>query len=328
VIDRLRACALTALFAILAVAASGGKEASAFEPTKQIELISHATETSSTYQVGMAIVRAIDELKLLPHGAKVIVVRGAGGNKARQYVAKDHADDPNVMQILTPSQINNPILSQSEVNRSSFRGVAIVADEPLLLVVNAQSPYNSIKDIVEAARANPGKVLQGGGDFGQVSSLVGKMFADSQGVKITYTPFDDEGVLQLAGGHVDFLLENPSQIRKFVDAGRMRILGAPNKLSFAPDVPTFEEAGFKFQTLRQYRGIWMAKDTPDDVVAFYREMLRKVVEAPSYKAFLEANSLEPVWMEGKEMEDLMDSDAALYRKLDEELNLIKPASQQ
>lgn len=317
-------------FAALSLALTGvaGTPAAAWEPTKQIELVSHTTETGSTYQVGMAIVRAAEELKLLPHGAKVVVMRGAGGNKARQYVAQDRAGDPHVMQILTPSQINNPILLSSEIDRSNFRGVAIVADEPLLMIVNAKSPYHSIQDIVDAARANPGKILQGGGDFGQVASLVGKLFADSQDVKITYTPFDDEGVLQLLGGHVDFLLENPSQVRKFVEAGRMRIVGAPDKLSFAPEVPTYEEAGFKFQVLRQYRGLWMAKDTPDEVVAFYRELLRKAVQAPSYKKFLEANSLEPVWTEGDELEALLDSEAALYRKLDIELNLIKPSAKQ
>ncbi|WP_026379463.1 Bug family tripartite tricarboxylate transporter substrate binding protein [Afifella pfennigii] len=294
----------------------------AWEPSEDVQIVVHTKSTGSTYAYGAAVKAAIEDAGLMGQEIDLRSIQGAGGAKARQHVAQTNAGNPHVVQVLTPSQINNPILARSDVNRDSFRGIAINVVTPLLMVVHADSPYQSINDIVAAAKEKPGEVIQGGGAVGQVASLVGKLFADSQGVDITYTPFDDEGVLQLAGGHVDFILENPAQVKKFVDAGRMRIVGTSNKLSFAPDVPTFEEAGYDFPVLQQYRGLWTSADVPEEARSYYGDLLKKVSESDSFKEYVQTNDLTPVWISGAELEKMLNAEAKAYRDLSEELNLI------
>lgn len=294
----------------------------AWEPTKDIQIAVHTQPTGSTYAYGAAVKAAIESVDLTSQEIDLRSVQGAGGAKARQHVAVDNKGDPHVLQVLTPSQINNPILARSEVDHTTFRGIGINVVAPLLLVVHADSPYQSIDDLVAAARERPGEIIQAGGAVGQVASLVGKLFADSQGVDITYAPFNDEGVLQLAGGHVDFILENPTQVKKFVDSGRMRILGTSNKLSFAPEVPTFEEMGYNFQILQQYRGLWTSKEVPDEAIDYYVDLMKKVSETDSFKKFIATNDLTTVWITGDELETLLDEEATAYRELSEELNLI------
>ena len=84
--------------------------AHSWTPNKEIEIISHAKETSSTYAFARAVAKAIEDEKLLPNGVSVKIVGGARGGKARNYVLNTNAD-PHVMQVLTPSQINNAILA-------------------------------------------------------------------------------------------------------------------------------------------------------------------------------------------------------------------------
>jgi putative tricarboxylic transport membrane protein len=258
-------------------------------PSKEIQIISHAKETSSTYAFARAVMKAIEDEKLLPNGVSVKIVGGARGGKARNYVLNTNAD-PHVLQVLTPSQINNVILTKQEVGYKNAKGIAALAVTPLLMTVNSQSEYKSLDDVINKAKSNPGKVVQAGGAFGQVASLVGKMISDEKSVNITYAPFDDEGVLQLLGGHVDFILENPGQVFKFVDAGKMRLLASSVKLDSKPDVPTFKEAGYNGVILAQYRGLWFSDKNTEAQRNFYIDLMKKVSETKSFKEYISKNN--------------------------------------
>ena len=296
--------------------------ASAWTPSKEVEIVAHAKETSSTVAFARAVIKVIEEEKLLPNGVKLTIIRGARGGKARNYVLNKNKD-PHVMQVLTPSQINNVILTGQEVGYQNAKGIAAMVVSPLLLTVNADSEYKSLNDIIKRAKANPGKVVQGGGDFGQVASLVGKMIADEKGVDITYTPFDDEGVLQLLGGHIDFILENPGQVFKFVKAGKMRILASSVKLPSMPEVPTFEKAGYKGTILAQYRGLWFSNENSNAQAKFYSNLMKKVAKTQTFKDYVAKNNLAPIATHTSKLDKMLAEEHEAYFKLSTELNLIK-----
>jgi len=295
--------------------------AHSWTPNKEIEIISHAKETSSTYAFARAVAKAIEDEKLLPNGVSVKIVGGARGGKARNYVLNTNAD-PHVMQVLTPSQINNAILAKQDVGYKDSKGIAVMAVTPLLMTVNSESEYQSLDDVIKKAKSNPGKVVQAGGAFGQVASLVGKMISDEKGVDITYAPFDDEGVLQLLGGHVDFILENPGQVFKFVDAGKMRLLASSVKLDSKPNVPTFKEAGYNGIILEQYRGLWFSEKNTEEQRKFYIDLMKKVSETKSFKEYVSKNNMTPLWIEGSSLDKMLEDEHNAYFKLSTELNLI------
>jgi len=311
-----------ALAGIGALGISAGSALADWKPTKEVELIAHVKTSSSTYAFAAAVLNELKSQKLLPKGVKLRTVRGARGGKARKYVGITNKGNPHVMQALTPSQINNPILAKSDVNYKLFRAVGLMVISPLTIAVPKDSPYKSMKDVIADIKARPGKVIHGGGAFGNVASLVGELWAREAGVKMPYAAFEKQGMLELLGGHVAFGMHNPAQINKYVKAGKVRLIAASEKLASYPDVPTFRESGYNFPILKQYRGWWMPKDVSDDVVNFYVGVMDKVRKGEGFKKYVAKNNLKATWIPGKQLDAMLEKEYQSYMKLDTELDLI------
>lgn len=294
----------------------------AWKPTKEVELIAHVKTSSSTYAFASAVLSALKAEKLMPKGVSLRSVRGSRGGKARAYVGVKNKGNPHMMQALTPSQINNPILAKSKVDYKLFRGIAMMVVTPLNIAVNVKSPYKSMQDIVDDAKKRPGKVIHGGGAFGNVASLVGELWSREAGFKHVYAAFEKQGMLELLGGHVAFGMHNPAQIDKFVKAGKVRIVAASEKLGSYPDVKTFKESGFNFPILKQYRGWWLSKDVSDDAVNYYIGIMDKVRKSDSFKKYEKKFNMTSTWVTGKDLDAMLANEYKNYLKLDTELDLI------
>ncbi|MBO42258.1 MAG: hypothetical protein CMM28_00895 [Rhodospirillaceae bacterium] len=294
----------------------------AWKPSKEVELIAHVKTSSSTYAFASAVLAAIKAENLMPKGVSLRSVRGSRGGKARAYVGVKNKGNPHMMQALTPSQINNPILAKSKVDYKLFRGVAMMVVTPLNIAVNAKSSYKTMKDIVDDAKKRPGKVIHGGGAFGNVASLVGELWSREAGFKHVYAAFEKQGMLELLGGHVAFGMHNPAQIDKFVKAGKLRIVAASEKLGSYPNIPTFKEAGYNFTVLKQYRGWWMSKDVSDDAVKYYIGVMDKVRKSDSFKKYEKKFNMTSTWVTGKDLDAMLANEYKNYFKLDTELDLI------
>lgn len=312
----------TAIAACAAVAAMGmtAAPAMAWEPEKEVELIIHASPTSSTNVFVRQVEKEFD--KLLPEGANAQNMPGAGGDRARRYVL-DHKGDPYVIGSLTPSNVNNPILHGADYGVDDFTPLAVMVVSPLLVVVNADSDYKTLDDIIQAAKKNPGKVVQGGGDVGETDSLHHVMLKEMAGVDMAFSPFESKGVIELLGGHVDLIMVNPAQANKYVESGDFRVVAASAKLKNYPDVPTFAEAGYDIPLLKQYRGLWMSSDIPEEVQQYYIDQLKKVSESDSFKDYVSKNNLVPAFIAGDELAKMLKEEETNYRKLDEKLGLLK-----
>jgi putative tricarboxylic transport membrane protein len=312
----------TLAFAMSVMVAPWAAEAQGWVPTEEVEIVTQSGTTSSVWLNADLFAKIINEQKLFPEGVTVRIVEGARGAKARAYVAKENAGNPHKLQILAPSQVQIPILAQSEINRSNYRGIAMMLVSPKLIVVNAGSPYKSFDDLINAAKEKPGKVIHGGGDLGSTSSMVGDVMEKYFKVDFTYTPFEDQGVVELLGGHIDFLFDQPEITAKFVKAGQMRYLATSHKMAAFPDVPTFAELGHDFEVFDSYRGVWTSKDVPDDAVAFYVDVFKKVYESDAFKKYMVDNSLNPQWAEGDELEKRLDAEVATFTEIATDMGII------
>ncbi|MEX2449426.1 MAG: tripartite tricarboxylate transporter substrate-binding protein [Rhodospirillales bacterium] len=292
----------------------------AWKPTKELEIVTHVRTTSSTYAFAKAVEKELD--KITKKGVKVLTISGARGDRARRHVRIKNAENNHMWQIITPSQVNNPILAEQETRPWHFTPLANLVVTPNLMTVNANSPYKSMKDIIDKACKEPGKVIHGGGDFGNTSSLNGIMLQQKTGCKITYTPFEDQGVIQLLGGHVDFAMENPAQLLQFVRAGKMRIVAASEKLGEFPEVPTYKEAGYDFQVLKQYRGAWMGGKVDPEAAKFWIGALDKVRKSAGFQKYVSANNLAAVWVAGDDLKKYLKEEHDAYMALGKKFNLI------
>ena len=318
-----RAIRNVAIAASMIAASVSAGHAQGWQPTEEVEIVTHSGSTSSTWINADTIARVATELGLFPNGITTKIVDGARGAKARTYVAKEQAGDPHTLQMMVPTQIQIPILSRSEVNRSLFRGVAMMLITPKAITVNADSPYKTFDDLIAAAKEKPGEIIHGGGDLGSTSSMVSQVIEDYFGIDVTYTPFEDQGVVQLLGGHIDYIFAQPENTGKFVKAGKMRYLAASQKLDGYPDVPTLKELGYDFEVFDSYRGLWTSKDMPDEAVAFYVDALKKVFESDVFKKYMVDNSMSPYWLTGDELEKVIDKEIETFTQVATDMDLIE-----
>ncbi len=221
VLSRLRNGAIVAGAAV-AIAGLSSAPALAWKPTKEVKLVIHTAGATSDINNFVREVEKILDPKL-PEGADAMNMPGGGGDRARRYVLSKKGD-PNVLQGVTPSNISRPILNNANYRATDFTPIAIMVASPLLVVVNAKSPYKSFKDIIDAAKKNPGKVVQGGGAVGEVDSLYNAMIANEAHVKIPFTPFKSKGITELLGRHIDLIMCNPAQADPYVKSGDFRVI--------------------------------------------------------------------------------------------------------
>jgi tripartite-type tricarboxylate transporter receptor subunit TctC len=170
-----------------------------------------------------------------------------------------------------------------------FDGIGMLVDIPNLVAVGAQTPYKTVADLVQAAKAKPGEITFASAGIGTPAHLVCELMASRSGVKLTHVPYKGNApaVNDLLGGQIPVMCNNLGGTLPYIkgDPPRMRILAitAPQRSPAAPDVPTFSEAGV--QGLES--GIWMAlvapAGTPKPVVATLSDALNKALQSPTVR---------------------------------------------
>lgn len=199
--------------------------------------------------------------------------------------------------------------------------IAVMAFDDVTLCVKSDGPYQTIEELLNAAKENPGTLKFGSDQRGNTSQLGYELIKKYTGVDFNYVQFDSSGdvATALLGGHVDVGILNPCECISQVESGDFKpvVTFAPERITgdYFKDVPTFAEAGYPEVTFREYRGISGAKDMPGEAIGYYEDMAKKIVETDEWKkGYLEANSLTPAFMGHEEatqyiredMEKVMD----------------------
>lgn len=293
--------------------------AMAWEPSEEVEMVIHSSPTSSINFFVRMVESQFDQM--LPHGANAMNMVGGGGDRARRYVY-EASGNPHIMKGLTPSQINNPLLQGAEYGVKDFTPLATLVVDPIMVCVNAASPYETMDDLIEAARANPGTIVQGGGDVGEVDSLHHVLLSQLADVQMIFTPFESKGVVELLGGHIDFIMVNPAQCNPYVESGDFRVLATSVNLEAHPDTPTFEDAGYPIRILEQYRGFWMPGGVDAEVRQYYIDRLLEVAENQAFRDYVAQNNLIIQVVAGDDLSNLLAEEEELYLELDKQLGLL------
>lgn len=309
----------------MAVAAQSAAGAP-WRPTDTVTLISHSSPGTGNDLMLRQIANIWQKYKLVGQQVVVENMTGGRGAKARRFVSRQNRGNGNVLLVLTPQTINQPILHGTEKRISkAFTPIAILNSAPALVAVNASAPYRSLKDLIDAAKAKPKSVLQGGGSFGNSASILGHTLAKAAGVEFTYVPFKGAGtaIEQLLGSHVDFVIENPSELHPLVAGGKLRVLAATEPMDLFPGVPTFAQAGYKFHILTQFLGILGPPGIGRNVVNFYLDALKRARETPEWKQYVKNGALVDEFLVGAKLKNYIEEEEDHYARVDREMGLLK-----
>ena len=269
---------------------------------------------------------AIEMQKLLRQTVIVDNKAGAGGMIAGEYVAKSAPDGYTVF-----FAANGPVLFSPAIFgrapyywQKDFTPVSSVSFTPLVLQVHPSTPFKTVKDLIEAARARPGEITMASPGAGTTNHLMSELLQTRTGAKWTTVHYkgNTPATTDLLGGQVQFNFDQITVAQQSIKQGRLRGLAvtSPQRLPSLPDIPTLEEAGYKGMNGMTFTGLFVPVATPRAVVARLNEVVNKVL--------LEKGVIERMEAAGTQAGGMSQSDFVDYLKKEEALWLpvIKAAS--
>ena len=196
---------------------------------------------------------------------------GAGGNIGTEMAARARPDGYNLlMGSISPNAVNIHLYSRLGFDPiKDFAPIVYVASVPNILVVPADSPAKSVKDLVEMARANPGKLNYGSGGVGSSQHLAAVQFMSVAKVEIEHIPYKGTAPAEadLIAGQISLMLDTTTCL-PYIASGKLRALAVASKKRnpALPDVPTFDEAGLPGIYASSWYGLMAPAGTPRPLV--------------------------------------------------------------
>jgi tripartite-type tricarboxylate transporter receptor subunit TctC len=261
-------------------------------------------------------------------GKPVVIINkpGAGGGVGAAEVSKAKGDGYTLLNASIGPITIVPYTSNVGYTYQDFKAVAQLTDIPLAITVNKNSPIKTLKDYVDYAKKNPGKLTYGSPGAGNIQHITMEGFTKTIGIKLTHIPYEgaNPAVAALIGNHVDSTCTGVSEVTGPYKAGEVRILGVTSekRIDFLPDVPTFKEQGFDVVAGVWY-GVLVPKDTPDEIVEKLSEALK---QASSDERVLDAWKklyILPAYLGPEDFAARIEKDVETNKKIIEDIGLAK-----
>ena len=289
--------------------------AQAWEPTRTVEFVVPAGTGGGADQMARAIQGIVAKHGLMKQS--MVVINKAGGAGAEGFLdVKGAKGDPHKIIITLSNLFTTPLAQDTPFNWRDLTPVKMMALDQFVLWVNAETPYRTAKEYIEAAKAgssDPAKRFKMAGTGAkQEDQIITAAIEQKTGAKFTYIPFKGGGdvAVQLVGKHADSTVNNPIEAVAHWRGGKLRPLcvfdprrmpynaKVTDKMSWA-DIPTCKEQGLDVDYL-MLRGIFMPGGVKPDQVQYYVELLRKVRQTPEWTQLMEQGAFNQTSLEGKE----------------------------
>jgi tripartite-type tricarboxylate transporter receptor subunit TctC len=287
-------------------------------PAKPVNVVIPYAPGGTTDIVGRLIAQAL----ATSTGKTFVVENKSGGSTtiATGLVAKASADGYTLLanemtQTIIPALF--PKLPFDPIK--DLAPVTVFAEAPYVLVVNSSVPAKNLRELVELAKAQPGKLNFASGGAGSGPHIAGELFKSVAGIDMTHVAYKGSGpaVSDLLGGQVEVLITAAPTVSAQMASGRMRPLAVAHtkRLSSLPSVPTAVEAGFPEFRIANWFGLAAPKGTPPEVIAYLHGEVQKVLKKPEVREKLVAAGAEPVAMTPAEAARHVDAEARRWSDL-------------
>ncbi|MEO8311342.1 MAG: tripartite tricarboxylate transporter substrate binding protein [Caldimonas sp.] len=306
----------TASSLTLLLASPGAAFGQAKYPSKNIEVVVPYAPGGGTDNMMRMITAIMDENKWSPVPVNVNNRVGGSGTVGYSYLITKKGDS-HVVAGATPMIVSGKLQGRLSGNhRDAMTVLMIVAIDELMLSVRTDSPYKTLEDFINAARAKPGQLTVGGTGTHNEDHIFAHLLEQAAKIKLKYVPFNSggEATAALMGGHIDAGVMNPNEIVAQVEAGKAKNLAvaAHNRMAGAPDVPTFAEKGYPFYW-EQMRGVVGPANMAPEAVAWWQDTLRKVTSTKKWQDdYIKSNLLTPTSWTGEEANKYLDGITGKY----------------
>jgi tripartite-type tricarboxylate transporter receptor subunit TctC len=250
---------------------------------------------------------------------------GAGTVIGTEAVARA-APDGNTVLVVAPSFVINPTLRKVNYDAlTSFEPICHLAATPIVLVVNSASPYRTLAELLDAARAKPGELTLGSGGPGSSLHIAFEVLKRAAGVNMTYVPFAGSGpaINSLLGGHLTAVFADYPTVVEQLKTGTLRALATTSRTrsEALPDVPTITELGLKDYDDEIWYGLVAPAKTPQDSLSQLSSWAAAAIKSSDMKPKLELQGLSPVGICGPEFGALLRKRHEDYARVIRESNI-------
>jgi putative tricarboxylic transport membrane protein len=314
-------------FLVAAAAAGlayGPVAAQAWEPTKTVEFIVPAGTGGGADQMARMLQGVIQKHELM--NQPLVVINKSGGAGAEGFMdAKGSAGNANKIIITLSNLFTTPLATGVPFSWQDLTPVAMLALDEFVLWVNAESPYKTAAEYMDALKSGKEQFKMAGTGSKQEDQIITAALEQASGAKFTYVPYKGGGdvAAQLVGNHVTSSVNNPIEAVAHWRAGKLRPLCVfdSKRLDYKDevangqswgDIPTCKESGIDVEYL-MLRGIFMPPGVTPDQVKYYVDLFQKVRETPEWKDFMAKGAFNTTFLTGDEYKTWV-SDAATRHK--------------
>ncbi|MBN8965282.1 MAG: tripartite tricarboxylate transporter substrate binding protein [Rhizobiales bacterium] len=248
------------------------------------------------------LARAVgDELAKTLHQPVIVENKpGAGGNIGAELAAKAAPDGYTLLMTSPGIQSINQFLYKTMPfdPENAFTPISVVADMPMLVLVNPKTNIKTLKGLIDAAKASPGKLNFGSAGIGTTGHLGQALLVHVAGIKVSHVPYRGAApaVNDLIAGHIDGVVDNPPIVIPHIKAGTITPLAvaAKERLPVLPNVPTSVEAGLPDWQASSWFGLMAPAGTPPDIIKRLQTETAKALRQPSMQRFITESGIKLV----------------------------------
>jgi putative tricarboxylic transport membrane protein len=315
-------------FAAVAVAtiAASAAFAQGF-PSRPIELVVHTSPGGGTDLVARVVADILVREKLVEVPVNVINKVGGGGAIAYTYIKGKRGDPHTVMSVATLAMLNQVVRPELGLGLENYTPLAFLAQDPQAVMVLAESPFRTLKDLIDTATREPNTLVASVASPGGTARMLVWMLERETGarVKVVTNRGGADAILQVMGGHTHFSTENIAEGYAAVESKKLRVLAVSGlrRLPVVPDTPTLKELGLDI-TLGTGRGFAMPADVPKAAAAHMEAVLFKLYNTAAWKAHAERSLYESIWLGSADYARHLAERSIEVRHFQQAIGLLKP----
>ncbi len=300
----------------------------AWQPTRPIEFIVPAGTGGGADLMARFIFPLVEKHKLSPQ--PLVVINKSGGAGAEGFMdVKGKKGNPHVVIITLSNLFCTPLATGVPFNWKDLTPIARLALDYFVLWVNAESPYKTAKEYIEAVKKEPGKFKMGGTGTNQEDQIITVQMEQAFGLKFIYVPFKGGGTVavNLVGKHIDSTVNNPSEGVSHWKAGKLRPLATIDheriNLPAWDKIPTMKEATDFDISYLMLRGIFAPPGISKEAREWYVNLFKKVTETPEFKKYLSDFALKPAFFTGSDYVKWLGETENLHKDLMKKGGMLK-----
>ena len=275
------------------------------------------------------IARTLGETMSKELGQSIVVENkpGAGGNIGAAQVANAKPDGYTIMIVANGMAVNPSLYKQLTYDPiKDFTPISLLAAVPNILVTQVtRDDINSVKDVIDQTRENPGKYTYASAGVGASIHLAGALFTYLGNLDMLHVPYRGSGpaVTDLLGGQVDYMFDSITSAKPHIDAGKLKALAitTAQRSSTLPDLPTVAESGLNGYELTPWFATFAPAGTPDDIIQTLNKAMLNAMDSEKVKTTFATIGAEKIGSTPEELQSYLQDETTKWQKIIKETGI-------